>query len=477
MRRPVGAFLIMSAILAAGVAGLAIGRSNGPLPGWLDGILPAAANQNPARPEATGPAIYYRDPDGLPVYSLDPKKTSAGKDYVAVRSSEDVSFEEQAPEATATKVGERGRIRFYRNPMGLPDTSPTPKKDSMGMDYLPVYENEQDDDSTVKVSAGKLQKAGVQTEMVERRTLNTVVRAPGTVQEDERRKSVVSLRFEGFIDSVENVTTGTHVHKGQRLMRIYGPNLSSAAAEYLSALNAHPDAGIGNQALKGARRRLENLDAPEKFIAEIERTREIPVYASWPAPQDGEIVERVAVNGMRAAPGDVLFRIADHDVVWVLADIAERDLSLIEVGQTASVRLRGYPDRVFVGKVALIYPHMMAETRTARIRIELPNPDEVLRPDMYADVEIVTGAETPVVTVSSSAVIDSGERQIVLLDKGDGRFEPRTVKLGRRGGGRVEITEGLVENDKVVVSANFLIDAESNLKAALNGLDSGEKSQ
>jgi membrane fusion protein, copper/silver efflux system len=469
MRRPLGAFLIVSAILAAGVVGLAVGRSNGP--------LPATTSPGSTQSEATGPTIYYRDPDGLPNYSLTPTKTSSGKEYSAVRASEDVSFEEKAPEVMMAKGGDRGKIRFYRNPMGLPDTSPTPKKDSMGMDYLPVYENEQDDDSSVKVSAGKLQKAGVQTEMVERRTLNTMVRAPGTVQEDERRKSVVSLRFEGFIDSVENVTTGTHVHKGQRLMRIYGPNLSSAAAEYLSALNAHPDAGIGNQALKGARRRLENLDAPEKFIAEIERTREIPVYASWPAPQDGEIVERVAVNGMRAAPGDVLFRIADHDVVWVLADIAERDLSLIEVGQKASVRLRGYPDRVFVGKVALIYPHMMAETRTARIRIELSNPDEVLRPDMYADVEIATGAEAPVVTVSSSAVIDSGERQIVLLDKGDGRFEPRTVKLGRRGDGRVEITEGLVENDKVVVSANFLIDAESNLKAALSGLDSGEKSQ
>jgi Cu(I)/Ag(I) efflux system membrane fusion protein len=180
---------------------------------------------------------------------------------------------------------------------------------------------------------------------------------------------------------------------------------------------------------------------------------------------------------MRAAPGDVLFRIADHDVVWVLADIAERDLSLIELGQKASVRLRAYPDRVFTGNVTLIYPHLMAETRTARIRIELPNPDELLRPDMYADVEIATGAEAPVVTVSSSAVIDSGERQIVLLDKGDGRFEPRVVKLGRRGAGRIEIKEGLAENDKVVVSANFLIDAESNLKAALNGLDSGEKSQ
>src|SRR5467141_186087 len=477
MRRPVSALLIVSAVLAAGVVGLAVGRSNGPLPGWLDGVLPAAAKQGPAPIEATGPVIYYRDPDSLPDYSLTPKKTSSGKEYVAVHASEDVSFEEKAPEAMTAKGGERGRIRYYRNPMGLPDTSPIPKKDSMGMDYLPVYEGEQDDDSSIKVSAGKLQKAGVQTEVAERRTLSTVVRAPGTVQEDERRKAVVSLRFEGFIDSVENVTTGAHVHKGQRLMRIYGPSLSSATAEYLSALNASPNAGISNQALKGARRRLENLDAPEKFIAAIKRTREIPVYASWPAPQDGEIVERAAVNGMRAGPGDVLFRIADHQVVWVLVDVAERDLSLIEVGQKAGVRLRAYPDRVFNGKVALIYPHLMAETRTARIRIELPNPDEVLRPDMYADVEIVTGTEAPVVTVSSSAVIDSGQRQIVLLDKGEGRFEPRAVKLGRRGDGRIEIKEGLAENDKVVVSANFLIDAESNLKAALSGLDSGEKSQ
>src|SRR5712672_2168063 len=304
MRWPVGAFLIVAAILAAGVVGLAVGRSNGPLPGWLDGVLPAAAKQSPAQSEASGPVIYYRDPDGLPNYSPTPKKTSAGKDYLAVRASEDVSFEEKAPETTTAKSG-RGKIRYYRNPMGLPDTSPTPKKDSMGMDYLPVYEGDQDDDSSVKVSPGKLQKAGVQTEVAERRALSTVVRAPGTVEEDERRKSVVSLRFEGFIDTVGNATTGTHVHKGQPLMRIYGPSLSSAAAEYLSALNARPDVGIGNQALKGARRRLENLDAPEAFIAEIERTREVPVYVSWPAPQDGEIVERVAVNGMRAAPGDV----------------------------------------------------------------------------------------------------------------------------------------------------------------------------
>lgn len=345
----------------------------------------------------------------------------------------------------------------------------------MGMDYIPVYDGEQDDDSSVKVSAGKLQKAGVQTELAERRTLNTIVRAPGILQEDERRASVVSLRFEGFIDRVEDVTTGSHVKKGQPLMRVYGPGLSSAAAEYLSAFNARADGALPSQALKGARRRLENLGAPETLFAEIERTREVPASIVWTAPQDGVIIERNAIGGMRAAPGDVLFRIVDHSVIWAMADVSERDLALIAVGQKVSVRARSFPDRPFIGNVTLIYPHLRAETRTARVRIELDNADAVLRPDMYADIEIATGTDAPVVTVSESAVIDSGSRQIVLLDKGEGRFEPRDVKLGRRGGGRVEIREGLEENNRVVVSANFLIDAESNLKAALSGLDKGEQ--
>ncbi len=376
-----------------------------------------------------------------------------------------------------SKGSDSKRIKYYRNPMGLPDTSPMPKKDNMGMDYLPVYDGEDTDDASVKFSPGKVQKTGARSEAVEMRTLSVPVRAPGTVQEDERRKSVVALRFEGFIDAVDDVTTGKSVRKGQPLMSVYGPNLSSAAAEYLSAFNARGDGTIPSQALKGARRRLDNLGAPESLIATIERTREVPASITWPAPQDGEIVERNATNGMRAAPGDVLFRIVDHNVVWVMVDVAERDLSLIAVGQKASVRLRAYPDQVFNGEVTLIYPHLMAETRSARLRIELPNPDDVLRPDMYADVEIATGKAEPVLTVSNSAVIDTGSKQIVLLDKGEGRFEPREVKVGLRGDGRVEIKEGLSEDDKVVVSANFLIDAESNLKAALNNLNSGEKSQ
>jgi Cu(I)/Ag(I) efflux system membrane fusion protein len=424
--------------------------------------------------QEAGAVIYYRDPDGLQAYSLTPKKTPNGRDYLAVPKGADTSFDlaEHAPDAPKTR-----KLKYYRNPMGLPDTSPVPKKDSMGMDYIAVYDDEDADDGTVKISAGKLQKAGVRSEQVERRVLNLPVRAPGTIELDERRVSIVSFRFEGFIESVENVTTGQHVHKGQRLMRVYSPALASAAAEYVSVFGAKAGSGITSQGIKGAKRRLENLGMSEQAIGEIERTGDMALSVPWLAPQDGEILERAAVNGMRAAPGTVLFRIADHQIVWVIADIAERDLGLISIGQKASVRPRAYPNRDFSGEVALIYPHMNAQTRTGRIRIELPNPEELLRPDMYADVEIATGLQTPVLTVSSSAVIDSGQRQLVLLDKGEGRFEPRTVKLGRRGDGRVEIVEGLTEGDKVVVSANFLIDAESNLKAALQGLTSGDKPQ
>ena len=417
----------------------------------------------------TGKPIYYQDPDGKPFYSLTPRKTPDGRDYRAVPAGADVSFDSEATASTAA-ASER-KVKYYRNPMGLPDTSPTPKKDSMGMDYIAVYEGEDTDDGSVKLSPGRIQRTGAKSEPVVRRPIKSLIRAPGTVQEDERRISVVTLRFEGFVESVANVTTGQHVHKGQPLMNVFSPALSSAAAEYLSALNA----GATGQALKGARRRLENLSTPEPAIKELERTREISLSIPWLAPQDGEILERNAVNGMRAGPGDVLFKIADHRLVWVLIDIAERDLAQVTVGTNVIVRPRALPGRTFAGAVSLIYPHLNAQTRTARIRIEVPNPDEALRPAMYVDAEIETGSPGPVLAVPESAVLDSGTRQAVLIDKGEGRFEPRDVNLGRRGGGFAEITDGVVEGEAVVTSANFLIDAESNLKAALKGFSEGAR--
>jgi Cu(I)/Ag(I) efflux system membrane fusion protein len=426
--------------------------------------------------EDAGPTIYYQDPDGKPFYSLTPRKTVDGRDYRAVPAGADVSFDdpEEAPQdVKAADAKAERKIKYYRNPMGLPDTSPVPKKDSMGMDYIPVYEGDDSDDGSVKLSPGKIQRTGAKSEPATKRPIKSVIRAPGTIQEDERRVSVVALRFEGFVESVANVTTGDHVHKGQVLMNVYSPALSSAAAEYLSAFNA----GATGKDLKGARRRLENLATPEPAIKELERTREISLSIPWLAPQDGEIVERNAVNGMRAGPGDVLFRIADHSIVWVLIDIAERDLSQVEIGEKVEIRPRGLGGRTFEGTVALIYPHLNAQTRTARIRVELPNPDELLRPEMYVDAVIDTGAPTPIVAVPDSAILDSGTRQAVLIDKGQGRFEPRDVKIGRRGGGYVEIKEGVSEGESVVTSANFLIDAESNLKAALKGFAEAQPTQ
>jgi Cu(I)/Ag(I) efflux system membrane fusion protein len=421
-----------------------------------------------------GATIYYQNPDGKPFYSLTPKKTADGRAWRAVPASADVSFDEpDEPPAQAARARTGRKIKYYRNPMGLPDTSPVPKKDSMGMDYIPVYEGEDSDDGSVKLSPGKIQRTGVKSAPVVRQPIRSIIRAPGTVQEDERRVSVVALRFEGFVESVANVTTGDHVHKGQVLMNVYSPALSSAAAEYLSAINA----GAVGKELKGARRRLENLDTPDPAIKELERTREISLSIPWLAPQDGEIVERNAVNGMRAAPGDVLFRIADHGVVWVIIDIAESDLSQVSVGAKVTIRPRGLGGKTFAGTVALIYPHLNARTRTARLRVELPNPDELLRPEMYVDAEIETGTPDPVLAVPENAVLDDGTQQAVLIDRGDGRFEPRQVKLGRRGGGYVEITRGVTEGEAVVTSANFLIDAESNLKAALKGFADADAPQ
>jgi Cu(I)/Ag(I) efflux system membrane fusion protein len=168
-----------------------------------------------------------------------------------------------------------------------------------------------------------------------------------------------------------------------------------------------------------------------------------------------------------------LFRIADHSVVWALIDVAERDLGGISIGQPATVKARSFPGREFSGKVEVIYPEINKETRTARIRVELPNPDLVLLHDMYVDAEIDTGSGEPMLSVAESAVMDTGSRQAVFVDKGQGRFEPREVKLGQRGSGYVEVRQGLTVGEPVVVSANFLIDAESNLKAALKGFSEG----
>jgi Cu(I)/Ag(I) efflux system membrane fusion protein len=424
-----------------------------------------------ARAEPGAAAIYYQDPDGKPFYSLTPKKTPDGRDYRAVPAGADVSFDDPA-DAAAAQPSDR-KIKYYRNPMGLPDVSPTPKKDSMGMAYIPVYEGEDSDDGSVKLSPGKIQRTGVKSEPAARRVIRTAIRAPGTIQLDERRVSVIAMRAESYVQKVADVTTGAHVVKGQPLMEIYSPAVSSAAAEYISTLSSKVTGGSEGPYGKGSRQRLMNLDVPEAAIVAIEKGRNVPIGIEWTAPRDGIVLERNVTEGMRAQPGDVLFRIADHSVVWAIVDVAERDLGSVAVGQRTIVRARSFPGREFSGKINVIYPQITKETRTARVRVELPNPDLLLIHDMYVDAEIETGSADSVLAIPESAVLDSGSRQAVLVHKGEGRFEPREVKLGHRGEGFVEVREGLAEDDPVVTSANFLIDAESNLKAALKGFAGG----
>jgi membrane fusion protein, copper/silver efflux system len=417
--------------------------------------------------------IYYQDPDGKPDYSPTPKKTPDGRDYIAVRAGADSTSDNTPAPAAMSRTADR-KIKYYRHPMGLPDTSPVPKKDSMGMDYIAVFDGDDTDDGTVKLSPGKIQRSGVKSEPVARRVIRTVIRAPGTIQLDERRISVIAMRSESFVLNVANVTTGSHVVKGQRLMEIYSPAIASAAAEYIATISSKTTAGDGLYG-RGSRQRLINLDMPDAAIASIEKTRNVPTSVEWDSPRDGIVLERGAIEGMRVQPGGVLFRIADHTVVWAMIDIAERDLGAIRLGQSATVRARSFPGREFAGKIEVVYPEINKETRTARLRVVLPNPEELLLHDMYVDAEIAIGSGAPVLAVPESAVMDTGSRQAVFVDKGEGRLEPREIKLGQRGDGYVEIRDGVAEGDPVVVSANFLVDAESNLKAALKGFSEGSR--
>jgi len=423
--------------------------------------------------EANHPPIYYQDPDGKPDYSPTPKKTPDGRDYRLVSADDGAQAHKTSAPATVSSSANR-KIKYYRNPMGLPDTSPVPKKDSMGMDYIAVFDGDDSDDGTVTLSPGKIQRTGVKSEPAARRTIRTVIRAPGTIQIDERRVSVIAMRSESFVLNVADVTTGSHVTKGQRLMEVYSPAIASAAAEYIATISSKTTAGDGLYG-RGSRQRLINLDVPDAAIAAIEKTRNVPTSVEWDSPRDGIVLERGAIEGMRVQPGGVLFRIADHSVVWALIDIAERDLGAIRLGQSATVRARSFPDRDFTGKIEVVYPEINKETRTARLRVVLPNPEELLLHDMYVDAEIAIGSGAPVLAVPESAVMDTGSKQAVFVEKGEGRFEPREIKLGQRGDGYVEIRRGIAEGEPVVVSANFLVDAESNLKAALKGFSEGSK--
>ncbi|WP_374267312.1 efflux RND transporter periplasmic adaptor subunit [Zoogloea sp.] len=373
-------------------------------------------------------------------------------------------------------------LLYYRNPMGLPDTSPTPKKDPMGMDYIPVYEGDAPSPGdaapgTVRIDAAKVQQLGVRTEVAAVRSLERPLRAAGRVEVDERRSYAIAPKFEGYVERLHVSVTGQPVSRGQPLFEVYSPELVSAQREYaIAAQGVEALKEAGGDALGGMRQlaeaslaRLRNWDIPDEQVRALAKSGAARRTLTFRSPVAGVVTEKKAVQGMRFMPGETLYQVADLSAVWVLADLPEQEAGALRPGASAKVRVDAYPERVFEGRVSYVYPTLNAETRTVPVRVELANPGLLLKPAMFARVELSAGEGARGLTVPGSAVIDSGIRQIVLLARGEGRFEPREVRLGARGEGYVEVREGLKAGDEVVVAANFLIDAESNLKAALAG--------
>jgi Cu(I)/Ag(I) efflux system membrane fusion protein len=454
------AVFILSLVLAAGaVTGYAyLHRSGFPA---LSAVAQASA--------AERTILYYRDPTGAPFWSATPKNDSQGRAYLPVYDDAEPKFDPPPLVMLNPKQSER-KILFYRNPMGLPDTSPVPKKDSMGMDYIAVYEgDEPSGGKTIKVSLDRVQRSGVRTETVEPRVLVRSVRGVGSIAIDESRQTVVTMRSDGYVEDLFVDKTGQTVQAGQPLFRVYSQDIQQALAE-LIVVTGHGQATQAQEQFRidGTMRRLRNLGVPESLIREVRERGVDARTIDWPAPASGTVVSKRVVNGQQAKAGDELYRIVDLSQVWVIADVAEGDLADIKLGTRATVTFRAYRSQPVEGVVAFIYPDVRTETRTVRVRIEVPNPDGRLKTDMYADVVFhVNAGLLPVTGVPTSAIIDNGTLQIVLVAKSDGRFEPRPVKLGRRGDGYVEVVDGLAAGEEIVTTATFLIDAESNLQTAL----------
>lgn len=332
--------------------------------------------------------------------------------------------------------------------------------------------------NTMTIAPERLQTIGVRFELAKRRPLEKVIRTVGRVDVDERKLARVNIKFEGWIEKLLVSAIGDHVKKGQILFTIYSPDLVATQEEYLLALQSirelgeseFPEVARGaRDLLDAARRRFQLWDITEDHIRDLERTgkvlRTLPIHS----PITGTVLQMEARAGTYVTPGTELYMIADLSQVWILADIYEYELPLIQLGQRAKVTLSYDPQTVLKGKVGFVYPTLDPETRTAKVRFEVDNSHEKLKPSMYANVELKIQLGTRLV-IQRDAVLESGERQIIFIHHGGGRLEWRTVQLGLQAGDWVEVLEGVKEGDHIVTSANFLIDSESQLKSAVRGM-------
>jgi Cu(I)/Ag(I) efflux system membrane fusion protein len=431
---------------------------------------------SPALQETAAPASHYVCPMHQDQVADQPGSCPiCGMDLVRVPA-------DSATQASPALAAAPGAAK-YHCPMHPSYVSDKPGECPIcGMDLVPFAAEEitvsVPGQAEVRLSPERQQLIGVPREPVRRQPLERTLRAPGRVEYDERRVHHIHARTAGWIRKIYANYTGQRVSKHQPLFTFYSPELEATQAEYLLALkakqalgdNPFADVAAGASALlEAARGRLLLWEFGEDQLRQLEQLGKPLPEVSIYAHSEGFVVEKTALEGMRAEPGADLYTIADLSVVWVHADLYEHELPLVQVGQEALVSLSYYPGQTFRGEVVFIYPYLDTQTRTGKARIEFANPEGKLKPGMFTQVQIQTARGEGLV-IPQSAVLDSGVRRLVFVDRGEGRFEPREVELGGRSGEGFEVLAGLSEGEQVITSANFLIDSESQLKAALGSL-------
>lgn len=342
----------------------------------------------------------------------------------------------------------------------------------------PLAENSAESSNTMLISPKRLQSIGIKFEPAARRPMDHVIRTVGRVDVDERLLSRVTIKLAGWVDRLFVNYTGEVVKQGQVLFTLYSPELLATQEEYLIALRSgqtlgkseFPEVAAGAQALlESSRRRLLLWNIEPHHIQDLERTGKVLTTLPIHAPQNGTVINKTAVVGLYTKPGDELYTIADLSRIWIIGDIYEYEMPLIAIGQSATVTLSYAPDVTLQAHVSFIYPTVDLQTRTSKVRFELDNPGEKLKPGMYANLELKIPLGIRLV-VPKDAVLESGERQIIFIHHGGGRLEWRKAKIGQRSGDWLEVLEGIAEGEHVVTSANFLIDSESQLKSAIGGM-------
>lgn len=455
----------MKKIIITAALSIAVGLGSG----WFIFHSGSTANSSNERK-----ILYYRDPMNPEITSPTPKKASDGMDYVPV-------YDE-----SQSNGGER-KIAYYKDPMHPWYTSDKPgKAPDCGMELVPVYEGDSNAEG-IRINPVTIQDMGVQTAIVERRKLNKIIRTTGVVTSDERKIFSVNTKIMGWVEKLYVDYTGMVVRKGQPLMELYSPELVTTQQEYLQALQYQKkmqNSSLGearqgaDELVQSARRRLLNWDIPESEITELEQRGAPKKTMTIYSPANGVIMEKMVQQGQNIMSGMELFKIADLSTIWVMADIYQYELSWVKLGQAADVELSYLPGRTFRGKITYIYPYLNDETKTAKVRVEIRNtPALELKPDMYATVRIVSPVAVDAIAIPDQAVIRSGERNIVVVALGGGYFDPRTVKLGVMADGYDQVLEGIREGETIVISSQFLIDSESNLKAAISQMTGGSKSE